>query len=144
MIAWRIAHQKHADLSGIGGLHVAGRWHSKGRPICYLAEHPALTMLEVRVHMDLQDALLKSYVLMKVNISESLRTTTLDERSADEDPSQQAGDAWLASGETAVAKVPSVVSPESFNLLVNPLHQDASTIDVISINALVFDPRLFQ
>ena len=144
MIAWRIAHQKFADLSGTGGLHVAGRWHSKGRFICYLAEHPALAMLEVRVHMDLDDALLSKYVLMKVDIDNDLVVATFDNVSGDEDMTQAAGDSWLTLKETAVAKAPSAISPESFNLLVNPLHHDAAGMEVLSVDPLTFDLRLFQ
>ncbi len=61
--------------------------------------------------------------------------------SVDEDLSQQVGDAWLAQGATAIAKVPSALLPESYNLL---LHSDASTITVSSCEPLTFDLRLFQ
>ncbi|MGH7819352.1 MAG: RES family NAD+ phosphorylase, partial [Candidatus Binatia bacterium] len=45
MTLWRISN--HSELKGIGGLRASGRWHTAGRPIVYLAEHPALCLLEV-------------------------------------------------------------------------------------------------
>ena len=53
MKVWRISN--HGDLSGRGGLRAAGRWHCAGRPIVYLAEHPASALLEVLVHFDIGD-----------------------------------------------------------------------------------------
>ena len=50
MELWRISN--YADLSGIGGLRAAGRWHSQGRRIVYLADHESSALLEMLVHMD--------------------------------------------------------------------------------------------
>ena len=50
MELWRISN--YADLSGAGdGLLAAGRWHTRGRRIVYLADHPASALLEMLVHM---------------------------------------------------------------------------------------------
>jgi len=53
MLAWRLCRRPHADLSGEGARRLGGRWNSPGRPLIYLAEHPALAALEVRLHLDL-------------------------------------------------------------------------------------------
>ena len=53
MELWRISN--YADLSGIGGLRAAGRWHYAGHPIVYLAETPAAALLEVCVHTSAND-----------------------------------------------------------------------------------------
>jgi RES domain-containing protein len=50
MDLWRILN--YADLSGLGGLRAAGRWHSQGRRIVYLADHPSSALLEMLVHLD--------------------------------------------------------------------------------------------
>jgi RES domain-containing protein len=47
MILWRIS--RHRDLSGAGGLKVAGRWHYAGHPVAYLAGSPPAPLLEVCV-----------------------------------------------------------------------------------------------
>jgi len=48
MELWRISN--YADLSGGGGLQAAGRWHTRGKRIVYLADHPASAVLEMLVH----------------------------------------------------------------------------------------------
>lgn len=66
MILWRISN--HADLRGIGGLKAAGRWHSRGRPVVYLAESQPGALLEVLVHIDVTrvENLPTHYTLLKV------------------------------------------------------------------------------
>ena len=53
MIVWRLCRHPFADLKGDGARLYGVRWNSPGRPMVYLAEHPALAALEVRVHLDL-------------------------------------------------------------------------------------------
>ena len=53
MVLWRIS--RHRDLSGIGGLRAAGRWHYAGQPVVYLSENPASALLEVCVHTAAND-----------------------------------------------------------------------------------------
>jgi len=50
MRLWRIS--DHANLSGDGGIFFSARWHSRGKRIVYLADHPASALLEVIVHVD--------------------------------------------------------------------------------------------
>ena len=67
IIGWRLCRRQHADLTGHGARVFGGRWNSPGRPVVYLAEHPALAALEVRVHLDLPFELIPAdYVLMRV------------------------------------------------------------------------------
>ncbi len=144
MIVWRIANERYADLSGVGGLHVAGRWHSQDAPVCYFAEHPALAMLEVRVHMDLEVAFMTNYVMLKVQIADSIEMSEIEQRPVDESTCQQLGDGWLAELRTAVCRVRSVLYPESYNYLLNPLHVDAKQVKIVDTKPLVFDERLFR
>ena len=106
----------------------------------YLAEHPALAALEVRVHLDLPyDLLPDDYVLMKVALP-------------DEPPGNVAalpantvatGDAWMASASSAVLRVPSVLAPCAYNLLLNPRHPRAAEAQVAATEPFRFDARLF-
>jgi hypothetical protein len=52
MVLWRISN--FAGLKGIGGLRALGRWHFAGRPVVYLAEHPAGALLETLVHQEIR------------------------------------------------------------------------------------------
>lgn len=48
---WRIS--QFTGLTGEGGLHASGRWHTQGRRVIYASEHPALAMVEVMAHLRL-------------------------------------------------------------------------------------------
>ena len=62
---WRIS--QHADLSGVGGLYARGRWHSRGQPVVYLADHPASCLLEMLVQGARLDALPAAYQWLRVD-----------------------------------------------------------------------------
>jgi RES domain-containing protein len=140
MIAWRLCRQVHADLSGEGARRYGGRWNSAGRPVVYLAEHPALAMLEVRVHLDLPfDLIPNDYVLLRVSVPDSpegsigLRPDTV-----------AAGDAWLAGMRSATLCVASVLVPHAWNILLNPSHPDAAPARIVATEGFRFNPRLWQ
>lgn len=52
------------------------------------------------------------------------------------------GDAWAASGVSALLLVPSVIVPEECNILINPLHADARTITASKIRKWHYDARM--
>jgi RES domain-containing protein len=144
LILWRAARRKYADLSGQGGLYNSGRWHSQGRPVVYTAEHPALALLEVRVNLDVSAELLPDdYVMIKIQVPEGLSILASDNDPSEGVAARQAGDAWLEKGETLLMRVRSVLAPESYNVLINPLHPDAARISVLELMPFTFDPRLF-
>ncbi|MBV8093310.1 MAG: RES family NAD+ phosphorylase [Acetobacteraceae bacterium] len=137
--AWRICRRVYAELSGEGARRYGGRWNSPGRPLVYLAEHPALAILEVRVHLDVPLELLPDdYVLMHVSLP--------DEPPADAGVVADTvadGDAWLTSKVSAVRRVPALLAPHSSNFLFNPAHPRAGEASVVEIEPYRFDPRLW-
>jgi RES domain-containing protein len=107
--------------------------------VVYAADHPALALLEVRVHLDLPPGLLPAdYVMMRLALPEPAET--LD--ALPEDP-RAAGDAWLAGARGAMLRVPSVLVPEAANLLLNPAHPAAAAARIEAIEPFAFDPRLW-
>jgi RES domain-containing protein len=141
---WRVAYEQYADLSGVGGLHRPGRWHNVGRPIVYAAEHSALAMLEVRVHMDLAVAYLSKFVMMKINVQDDARLDSIDFEPGDESATRALGDEWLRASATSVCRVKSALAPDAFNYLINPMHPDIGKVSVEAVAPLVFDARLFR
>jgi RES domain-containing protein len=141
---WRVAHEQYADLSGLGGLVRPGRWHNVGRPIVYAAEHSALAMLEVRVHMDLSAPFLSKFVMMKILVQHDLQVELIDSDPQEEATTRTLGDTWLRSGTSCVCRVKSALAPDAFNYLINPLHADIGKVTIEAIVPLVFDARLFQ
>ncbi len=138
--AWRIARLPYADLSGDGARRWGGRWNRPGRPVVYLADHPALALLEVRVHLDLPfDLLPDDFVLMQVGLPDGPLAVLAE---VPDDP-PAAGAAWLDLGAAAILRVPSVLVPGAWNLLLNPSHPAAAEARVLARTTLRFDPRLW-
>jgi len=140
MIGWRLCRRLHADLDGEGARLFGGRWNSRGRPVVYLAEHPALAALELRVHLDLPFELLPAdFVLMRVTVPDSPVTVS-------ETPSATVatGDSWLIEAQSATVRVPSMLVPHAWNILLNPRHPDARKAEILAIEPFAFDPRLWH
>ena len=140
MDAWRLCRRRYADLTGEGARRFGGRWNSPGRPVVYLAEHPALAALEVRVHLDLPFELLPTdFVLMQVVVPDTPSTVF----AVDQDTVAM-GNAWLAEARSAALRIPSVLVPHAWNVLWNPLHPNAAQAEIREIEPFGFDPRLWQ
>lgn len=147
MLLWRISN--HATLEGRGGLIASARWHTEGKLIVYLAESAAGALVEALVHLELDPASFpKQYRLLKAEAPASLQVATvlgndLPERWIhDEITSRTIGDEWLASGSTALLRVPSAIVPETWNVLLNSTHPDAKRIRVVWHAAYPWDERL--
>lgn len=147
MRLWRIS--TFTDLAGEGGLVAPGRWHSVGRPVVYFADHPALALLETIVHLEVDPLYLPDeYKLLAIDVPDDIPIEVIDEPRLstnwriDIESTRLLGDRWVASRQTALLKVPSVLVPAAFNFVLNPLHPGAAAIKVIDIRSMTFDPRL--
>jgi len=147
---WRISN--YLDLSGEGALGTSGRWHTEGRLVVYLADCPAGALLERIVHlMDRnQDGILPQfYQLLKVAVPDEhglkqLNTIAPVDWKERPEFTRNLGDAWLASMETPLARVPSVIAPQTWNYILNPEHPDAKQVVVAEVIKERFDNRLFR
>ncbi len=147
MILWRISN--HTDLSGLGGERAHGRWHKAGRGkrIVYLSEHPAVALVETLVNLRGNAALFpERFQLLKVSLPAAVDVAEAEaiKRLESLDETQAVGDKWLASGESAILRVPSVPSPESWNYLLNPLHPKAIGVAIDWSRSIAYDRRLFH
>jgi RES domain-containing protein len=140
VLAWRLCRAPFADLTGDGARRYGGRWNVPGRPIVYAASNAALAVLEVRVHLDLPlDLLPDDYLLLTIDLRD---LATEDVATIPADPAAF-GDAWLREQRTPVLRVPSLIVPESSNLLVNPAHPDSVQASIIARRRFAFDRRLW-
>lgn len=138
---WRLAREAHAALDGEGARRFGGRWNSPGHPVVYCAGSAALAVLEVRVHLDLPlDLLPADYRLFTLKIPAAAFEDAPPGALAE---ARRFGDAWLRAGRTAMLRVPSLIVPEAWNVLINPRHPQASRVQIVSHRAFAFDPRLF-
>jgi RES domain-containing protein len=53
-----------------------------------------------------------------------------------------AGDAFLDAGDALVLRVPSVVVPQEWNMLLNVRHADMGRVKVVAADPFTLDPRL--
>lgn len=145
MRLWRISN--YADLSGIGGLRYSARWHTKGRPIFYSAEHPAGALTEFLVHLDRED-MPDSFQLLTIELDEDVSIERIEatelsaEWIADERITRQVGDDWLARGASPLLRVPSAIVPEAYNMLINPRHPEAVRMRITGTARVPLDDRL--
>jgi RES domain-containing protein len=149
VILWRISN--HLSLAGEGALRASGRWHTRGRRIVYCAENPATALLEILVHFEIEIRDLPAqYRLLKIDAPDDLRIDRVPPNDLPKGwpenvaETRRIGDAWLADASTAMLKVPSVLVPETFNVLLNPAHPDAARVVIVKVTEHVIDPRLLK
>ena len=147
MILWRASN--HASLDGAGGLRASGRWHHQGKRIVYCAPNPATALLEILVHaeIDIPDIPVTIRYL-EIEAPDSIAVESLDVSAAGGDwrkeRSRGAGDEWLSSRRTALLRVPSVIVPATWNVLINPAHPDSGQIRIVRNHRHAFDRRLVK
>lgn len=149
---WRIVQERWATtaFSGEGARLYGGRWNGAGRPLVYAAEHPALAAMEMLVHLEAEQLLEATYVLIEATLDDELVDAVPPEKMPkgwDADPApvsaQRFGDAWLAAAASRpVLRVPSAVLPAGWNYLLNPRHPRFPEINIGEPHPLTFDSRL--
>ena len=150
---WRIGadtpdYEAH-DLSGKGAEKSGGRWNRVGIPVVYCSETRALACLETLVHLARHPLPLNRY-LVKITVPAAAWASaiTLDGSSLigwDAEPAGKAsldwGSTWLAGTASLLARVPSVVVPEEFNVLINPRHKDRALLAATKVRKWLYDSR---
>jgi RES domain-containing protein len=146
---WRVSN--HRTLDGRGGLHASARWHTRGYRIVYCATTPAAALLEVLVHTEVDAADIPvSMRYLQINVPDSLAPERADMEALgqgwneDEDITRWYGDAWLRSRRSALLEVPSAIVPETWNVLINPLHPDSAAIRLVKVHEQSVDSRLLS
>jgi RES domain-containing protein len=144
---WRIS--AFNSLSGEGGLYYSARWHTAGHRIVYLAESPAGALVEALVHAELNEkSWPRVYDLMRVAVPDGVQLETLNVLAREDWQkfpivTRGLGDEWLHSKRTALARVPSAIVPNTWNVLLNPEHPAAAQIQIVQTTRAEYDPRLF-
>ncbi|MDE2874494.1 MAG: RES family NAD+ phosphorylase [Gemmatimonadota bacterium] len=153
--AWRLAAPEYSRtvedmLSGEGAFRFGGRWNSPGRRAVYLGGSLALASMELLVHLRMPEVL-KTYRKLRVRIPEGV-ISALDEQGLPDGwampglhpVTQDIGDRWLASRESAVLRVPSAVVAGETNYLLDPTHPDFAKVEAGGIEDFRFDSRIVK
>ena len=153
MKVFRIEREKYlsSTLHGIGASMTDGyRWNSQHTRIVYTSESRSLAMLEIAVHLDIQEDLPNDRYLVEIEIPDNLQIleVLLEDLPDNWDAkpptlnTQTIGDDFVFENDAAILKVPSAIIPEEYNYLINPSHKDAKRIRVLNVRKLEFDERL--
>jgi RES domain-containing protein len=127
-----------------------GRWHLSGRRIVYTAQSLSLAQLEVLAHIA-DRRQFPPLVYAVAEIPAALRIEEVEPAELPADwrryapylhTTQAKGVAWLTAGDSAVLRVPSSVSEEEWNFLLNPEHEDFAKIALGTPRILSRDPRV--
>jgi RES domain-containing protein len=107
-------------------------------------------LVETLVHLEVESEETPDfYTLLKITVPDGLAIQSLDPPAEsdwkhDLELTRRIGDAWLASLETPLARVPSVLAPHTWNYLLNPEHPEAKQVQVAEVIKERFDNRLFR
>jgi RES domain-containing protein len=119
----------------------------------YSSSSISLAVLETLVHADSAELSRIRFVLFSIDIPSSVKIDRIDRKSLPpgwtaKSPipavTQEIGDNWVREGKTAVLAVPSVVTPQEFNYLLNPAHKDMARIVRSSPEPFRIDERFFS
>ena len=127
------------------------RWHAAGRPLVYLEETPSSALLKILVQLEGDDDdRPDSYQLLKVEVADDVASESVaiqalpSDWKSNEAMTRGLGDDWLERGATALLKVPSVITPETYYWLLNPRHPDSKKAAISHIDSPLYDSRLFR
>ena len=149
--AFRLVKARHAAtaFSGEGARLVGGRWNQAGTPLVYASENLSLAALETFVHLQPVDRRVQ-YVWFRIAIPANVRIDTLPSlpdswRSAPpSEATQSLGSQWAERNKAAVLRVPSILVPGEYNLLLNPAHAQFKRLKISAPQPFDFDGRLWK
>ncbi len=151
--AWRIVKtkHKHSAFTGYGCQFTSGRWHNKMALMVYCSETPALSALELFVHLQ-QDGMHIKFVSFEIQIPGKIiinveNIITLPKRWRRHPPgagTKKIGSDWVKSMDSAVLSLPSTIIPSNKNYLLNPQHPDSDKITIGLPEPFSFDSRMWK
>jgi RES domain-containing protein len=151
MNVWRLADNRYArDLSGSGSKINGGRWNDVGTAVLYTSERLSLAALEILVHApDLLRADFAGRVAVQIAIPDDLEVKEIGGfplalKGAElQSWCLRAGVEWITKSQTPLLRVPSIVVPEEFNIIVSCAHPAMRRVRIRSMRPFTFDKRLF-
>ena len=146
---WRLYRAKYGPgLDGIGGTFADGRWHNRGDRVVYFGASAAIAVLERLAHTD-ADLLPDDLRLARFNYPDAVPLLNVEALSAlpagwvqDEAATRCIARPWWRERSSCLLMVPSAILPEETNVLFNPQHPDAVTLQLVEERPFQFDSRL--
>lgn len=152
MFVYRLVHAayRHEPLSGQGAALYGGRWNPKGFPLLYTTESPALSLLEILVHLNPRH--IPDYYLATIDVPDPVRRYRPDELPVDWRKTGTAGSLpsqtflldWLKKPDCLIIEVPSAVVPIMSNYLIHPRHILFAHCELVRCESFELDERLYD
>jgi RES domain-containing protein len=153
---WRIAAETSKyparDLSGCGAAVSPGRWNEEKQAVVYSAPTIAIAVLETAAHMDDAGLPLNRF-LVEIDVPDEVWALHEEAALTSLPPAWSAipaggasvkvGSSWLTSLRSPIMLVPSVIVPEEFAALLNPLHPESAKITAKVIRPFEYN-KLFR
>ena len=150
IVVWRIGDPdgRFPIYSEEGARRNEGRWHTKGQEVIYASEHYGAAMLEKLAHYNGVLPPNQHFIEIQIPSGVSYEVVTKDTvdgwDKSDGTESRTHGQKWIEENRSSILIVPSVVSREENNVLINPNHKDSSRIKVGPEKPVRWDDRLFD
>lgn len=153
MEVYRISQSRYAeDLSGNGSRLFGGRWNSEGRYALYTSFSRSLALLEILTHMPAELLKEKDYILVTLSLPDKIPMMKIEEKTLPvnwdslevQHITQKIGDNFLKSQEYFALQVPSILMPEEYNCVLNPLHPAMKQVKIIHHRTIRFNDRLIK
>jgi len=140
LILYSVTKRKYADdLSGYGAKMYGGRWNKKGSAALYTSETSAGAVLESLAHLYNVDDL-NAYIIVKLAVQQfELLVPKMKINNT-----QNLGTNLLEDKNTFGFKIPSVIDPFGYNVVLNPLHPRYNEIHIREKKDFKLDPRLLS
>ena len=147
----RLTRERYAGngYTGFGSALYGQRWNSKGVYVIYAASSMALAQLELLVHVrrDLSpDDFVSVTAIVPEDGIDSFDVAALPTNWRHEPPPLEfcaIGDRLIREARRLPLRVPSAVSPDDSNILINPRHPRFGEVVIAAPKTLTFDPRFF-
>ncbi len=151
MTVYRITKTQYADdLSGQGAYLYGGRWNKPGTYALYTSEARSLALLELLVHFNSKAALKQNYVFIQLSIPSDHMITIPASVLGNHSNLLNNENLWRITNQHFFEKqchairVPSVIIPDEYNIILNPLHPDMQKVKSIKSQPVLMDPRLLR
>lgn len=148
MLVYRIAAPKFiADLSGAGAKLYGGRWNDKGVPMVYFADSRAMAVMEVLVH--LRPAVIDQDFALAVFEIPDEEVLTIEVKDLPSNWKEETalerlkeiGNQFIKENRYLLAKIPSIILEEEYNMVLNPNHPNAAKVKLVQQRVFRFDKR---
>jgi RES domain-containing protein len=151
MKLYRLCAANYADLTGEGARLFPGRWNTQDVPCVYTSSSPSLAQLEVMVNIeDWSIFTRRAFVLLTIEANTS-KLFTIDQKDLPNnwnqpvvsEETQQFGTRHLANREYVGFIVPSAVTHQETNVILNPLaDRFLQYVKIIANEPFELDERL--